>query len=170
MPLPHQCRIGIGTLHADFSIAFALLLTACNDPLSTHNDQKNPRERKTVVRSALFNNASIMLALTAAFSLNYHAQQETTLPAVEVIGNMPLPSMCQPRNEIAAPVQSASSRDVERSGALDLGDFLYRRLGSVHVNEMQGNPFQMDVNYGGYTASPLLGTPQACLCTWTACA
>ena len=25
---------------------------------------------------------------------------------------------------------------------------------------MQGNPFQMDVSYRGYTASPLLGTPQ----------
>ena len=25
---------------------------------------------------------------------------------------------------------------------------------------MQGNPFQPDVNYRGYTASPLLGTPQ----------
>ncbi len=35
-----------------------------------------------------------------------------------------------------------------------------KRLGSVHVNEMQGNPFQPDVNYRGYSASPLLGTPQ----------
>ena len=25
---------------------------------------------------------------------------------------------------------------------------------------MQGNPFQPDINYRGYTASPLLGTPQ----------
>src|SRR6185436_2023201 len=39
-------------------------------------------------------------------------------------------------------------------------DFLNRRFGGVHVNEMQGNPYQMDVNYRGYTASPLLGTPQ----------
>src|SRR6185503_3109583 len=30
----------------------------------------------------------------------------------------------------------------------------------VHVNEVQNNPFQPDVNYRGYTASPLLGTPQ----------
>ena len=35
-----------------------------------------------------------------------------------------------------------------------------RRLDSVHVNEVQNNPFQPDVNYRGYTASPLLGTPQ----------
>ena len=103
---------------------------------------------------------SIVLALTAAFNLTAHAQQEKTLRAVEVIGITPLPGIGQPRNEIAAPVQSATSRDIERSGALELGDFMNRRLGSVHVNEMQGNPFQMDVNYRGYTASPLLGTPQ----------
>ena len=59
-----------------------------------------------------------------------------------------------------APVQTATDRDIEHSGALDLSDFLNRRLNGVHVNEMQGNPFQPDVNYRGYTASPLLGTPQ----------
>jgi outer membrane receptor protein involved in Fe transport len=35
-----------------------------------------------------------------------------------------------------------------------------RRLNSVYLNETQGNPFQPDVNYRGYTASPLLGTPE----------
>lgn len=103
---------------------------------------------------------SMALALAAAFSLNAHAQQEKILPAVEVIGATPLPGIGQSRNEIAAPVQSARSGDIERSGALDLGDFMNRTMGSVHINEMQGNPFQMDVSYRGYTASPLLGTPQ----------
>lgn len=103
---------------------------------------------------------SVVLALSAAFKLTAHAQQEASLPTVEIIGTTPLPGIGQPRNEIAAPVQSATSGDIERSGALELGDFMNRRLGSVHVNEMQGNPFQMDVSYRGYTASPLLGTPQ----------
>ena len=62
--------------------------------------------------------------------------------------------------EIPAPVQTATARDIEESGALNLADFLNRRLDSVYVNEIQGNPFQPDVNYRGYTASPLLGTPQ----------
>ena len=35
-----------------------------------------------------------------------------------------------------------------------------RRFGSVHINEIQGNPWQPDVSFRGYTASPLLGTPQ----------
>ena len=58
------------------------------------------------------------------------------------------------------PVQTATAADVENSGALDLGDFMNRRLNGVFLNEMQGNPFQPDVNFRGYTASPLLGTPE----------
>jgi outer membrane cobalamin receptor len=62
--------------------------------------------------------------------------------------------------DIPAPVQSGTQRDIEDSGPLDLSDFLRRRLEGVHFNEIQGNPFQADLNYRGYTASPLLGTPQ----------
>jgi outer membrane receptor protein involved in Fe transport len=104
--------------------------------------------------------SSLLLALAAAFSPQAHAQQEKSLATVDVVGSTPLPGIGQPRNEIAAPVQSATSADITHSGALELGEFMNRRLGSVHVNEMQGNPFQMDVSYRGYTASPLLGTPQ----------
>ena len=57
-------------------------------------------------------------------------------------------------------MQTATDRDIDNSGALDLSDFLNRRMNGVHVNEVQNNPFQPDVNYRGYTASPLLGTPQ----------
>ena len=52
------------------------------------------------------------------------------------------------------------ARDVQQSGSLNLADFLNRRLNGVHINENQVNPFQPDVNYRGYTASPLLGTPE----------
>jgi outer membrane receptor protein involved in Fe transport len=62
--------------------------------------------------------------------------------------------------DIPAPIQSATQQDIDNSKALDLSDFLNRRLSGVNINENQGNPFQPDVNYRGYTASPLLGTPQ----------
>lgn len=79
---------------------------------------------------------------------------------VDVIGTTPLPGVEQARTEIPSPVQAASQADIEQSGALDLSDFFNRRLDGVHLNEIQGNPFQADLNYRGYTASPLLGTPQ----------
>lgn len=109
-------------------------------------------------RSPAWPRSVIGLALMGAFNLPAHAQQVMTV--VEIVGTTPLAGVGQARNEIAAPVQSAKSGDIEHSGALELGEFMNRRLGSVHVNEMQGNPFQMDVSYRGYTASPLLGTAQ----------
>ena len=79
---------------------------------------------------------------------------------VEVIETTPLPGLDLKLEQIPAPVQTAVGADIEASGALDLSDFLNRRFNGVFVNEMQNNPFQPDLNYRGYTASPLLGTPQ----------
>lgn len=82
------------------------------------------------------------------------------IPVVVVVGTTPLSGIGLPGEQIGSAVQTARARDIEKSGALDLSDFLNRSLGSVHVNETQGNPLMMDVSYRGYTASPLLGTPQ----------
>ncbi|MGH9142680.1 MAG: TonB-dependent receptor [Vicinamibacterales bacterium] len=77
-----------------------------------------------------------------------------------MIESTPLPGLDLTLEQIPAPVQTATSADIEASGALDLSDFLNRHVNGIFVNEMQGNPFQPDLNYRGYTASPLLGTPQ----------
>jgi len=79
---------------------------------------------------------------------------------VDVVANTPLGGINQPLNEIPSPVQIATQTDIANSSALDIGDLMNRRLNGVFINEMQGNPFQPDVNYRGYTASPLLGTPE----------
>lgn len=79
---------------------------------------------------------------------------------VQVIATTPLPGIELPVNQIPAPVQTATQVDIANSSSLDLGDFMNRRLNGVYINEMQDNPFQPDVNYRGYTASPLLGTPE----------
>ena len=79
---------------------------------------------------------------------------------VDVVSPTPLPGVDLPREEIASPIQAVTDKDIAKSGALDLSEFLNQRLTNVHINEIQGNPFQADVNYRGYTASPLLGTPQ----------
>ena len=88
------------------------------------------------------------------------AQDAAELPVVTIVGTMPIPSMSQPLSEIPSAVQTANSADLANSQALDLASFMNQRLGGVYVNEVQGNPYQMDVNYRGFTASPLLGTPQ----------
>jgi outer membrane receptor protein involved in Fe transport len=79
---------------------------------------------------------------------------------IDVVEATPLPGTDIPLDEIPAPVQTASARDLEQKGALDLSDLFNKQLGGVHINQNQENPFQPDVNYRGYTASPLLGTPE----------
>jgi len=79
---------------------------------------------------------------------------------VDVVGATPLAGTGLSPTQIPLPVQAGNLRDIENSGALELADFLNKRLNGVYVNEIQGNPYQPDLNYRGYTASPLLGTPQ----------
>jgi len=79
---------------------------------------------------------------------------------VDVVATTPLAGTDLAIDQIAGPVQTATAADIADSGALDLADFMNRRLNGVYLNEMQGNPFQPDVNFRGYTASPLLGTPE----------
>lgn len=64
------------------------------------------------------------------------------------------------KEQIAGNVQSITSQDIKESYATSLGDLMSSRLQSVNVNDYQGNPFQMDINYRGFSASPQIGTPQ----------
>ena len=79
---------------------------------------------------------------------------------VDVVAATPLAGTDLPVDEIPAPVQTASAKDIEQSNALDLSDLLNQRLSGVHVNQNSENPYEPDVNYRGYTASGLLGTPE----------
>lgn len=110
------------------------------------------------VRTSLVMAAVMSLFQAPAAFADEHEPVE--LPGVTVVATMPLPGVGQARNEIPAAVQTATGADIARSQAIDLSEFMNRNLGSVHINEVQNNPFQPDVNYRGYTASPLLGTPQ----------
>jgi iron complex outermembrane recepter protein len=64
------------------------------------------------------------------------------------------------RDRVPANVQTATAEDIRQSQALDLTDFMNRELGSVSINQAQNNPLQPDVNFRGFTASPLLGLAQ----------
>ncbi|MBT8446571.1 MAG: TonB-dependent receptor plug domain-containing protein, partial [Gammaproteobacteria bacterium] len=57
-------------------------------------------------------------------------------------------------------VQTADADALERSQSLDLTDYLNANLASVNVNSAQNNPLQPDVQYRGFSASPLLGLSQ----------
>jgi outer membrane receptor protein involved in Fe transport len=82
------------------------------------------------------------------------------LPQVIVIGNAPLPGLGLPMNQIPANVQTADSKDMQRQQSLDLAEYLSNNFTGVNISESADNPFQLDIYYHGFTASPLLGTPE----------
>ncbi len=63
-------------------------------------------------------------------------------------------------NQIPANVQTTDSKDMQRQQTLDLADYLNNNFSGINVSESADNPFQLDINYHGFTASPLLGTPE----------
>ena len=81
------------------------------------------------------------------------------LPEVEVVSTTPLGTTGLAFKKIPGNVQSAEDEDINRHEAFGLTDFMNRRLESVNINDTQNNPYQPDITYRGFTASPLLGTP-----------
>ncbi|HBW85094.1 MAG TPA: TonB-dependent receptor [Gammaproteobacteria bacterium] len=58
------------------------------------------------------------------------------------------------------PIQVGSAQDLQGMGGASLADFMGQSFSSVSVNDAQNNPLQRDLQYRGFTASPLLGLAQ----------
>lgn len=103
--------------------------------------------------------ALLLTALGA--SMVAHAEEDNVeLSNIEVIGTTPIGGVGLEADKIAANVQSANAEDIERSQGLDISDFLNKNFGSITLNSAQNNPFQPDLKYRGFTASPLVGNAQ----------
>jgi outer membrane receptor protein involved in Fe transport len=72
----------------------------------------------------------------------------------------PMPGLALTKEEIPGNVQSLSAKDIKEAHTLTITDLMNQKLQSVTVNDYQSNPFQMDLQYRGFTASPQLGTAQ----------
>jgi outer membrane receptor protein involved in Fe transport len=82
------------------------------------------------------------------------------LKAVEIVGETPIGDSGLPVDKLPSPIQTITAKELDRTESISLADYMRRFLGSVNVNDAQNNPFQPDVQFRGFTASPLLGLPQ----------
>ncbi len=78
---------------------------------------------------------------------------------ITVVGVAPADSGME-LNRIPQPVQVADSDDIADAGAVSLADFMRGDFAGVSLNDAQNNPLQPDLQYRGFTASPLLGLAQ----------
>ena len=98
--------------------------------------------------------------LTAALARAANPAEVLELPQVQVVGTTLLPGSAVPLVKLPANAQLFTSKDLKRQGSASLTDFLEANATGLTVNAAQGNPHQPDINVRGFTASPLLGTPQ----------
>ncbi|HPV33105.1 MAG TPA: TonB-dependent receptor, partial [Methylotenera sp.] len=107
----------------------------------------------------------ILMAILTAYAVPQIAYAEDNSNAVdlgkiEVIGTTPLAGVGLPIEQIPSNVQVVKGKELQQQNSLSIADFMNNNLLGVSVNETQNNPYQPDILFRGFTASPLLGTPQ----------
>lgn len=129
--------------------------------ISTKSSSQNVAQFPThqLARSP-FALAIIASAVTYAFSSAAEANDAMDhYEVIEVQGATPL-SVNSNNSAVFGNVQTLTQDDIEGSVNRSLPELLKTQLASVNLNDVQNNPFQPDLQYRGFTASPLLGLPQ----------
>ena len=101
-----------------------------------------------------------LLALFITSTSIFAADKNLSTGTINVISSTPLPSIGLPLNIIPANIQIINPKQINNQTGISIADYMMNNAQGVTFNEYQGNPFQPDVNFRGFTASPLLGTPQ----------
>jgi iron complex outermembrane receptor protein len=114
------------------------------------------------LRGCAIGGACVMLGLPVARAADEPpASLEVGQPYESVVtATTPLHGSGLPRDRVAANVQTVRGEALADSHSLDLSSYMIERLGSVHVNDVAGNPLQPDLQYRGFVASPLLGASE----------
>lgn len=113
-----------------------------------------PKITRRLITAAL--SAPLLLAGNAS---GQEAAAEQSVEEIIVIGVVPGGAGID-RNKLPYPVQTADAAAIQQADNASLADFLRRGFGSVSLNDAQNNPLQPDLQYRGFTASPLLGLAQ----------
>lgn len=107
----------------------------------------------------------ILVAILAAYAMPQLALAENKAEAIklnkiEVISTTPLAGVGLPLEQIPSNVQVVKGEAIQEQNSLTIADFMNNNLVGVSANETQNNPYQPDILFRGFSASPLLGTPQ----------
>ena len=102
----------------------------------------------------------LYLAACIAGSFQVQAQDnQADVEKITVYGQSPL-SFVSGLTEYSPASQTIDADALDVDNGNSLARILDNQLVSVSINDVQNNPFQADLQYRGFTASPLLGLPQ----------
>jgi iron complex outermembrane receptor protein len=85
-----------------------------------------------------------------------------TVSRLRVYPTTPLasPSTALSVDKVASSINFVDSGQISRTNSLNVTDALQQSVPAVNVSEVSGNPFQPNLEFRGFVASPVSGTPQ----------
>ncbi len=101
----------------------------------------------------------ITLSFIAFLIFNFSYAEEE-LGTIEVIGVSPLPGILIEKEKYPNTSQSIDEEKIKKNLSKSLVDIMNENLTGVTVKDVQNGSFQKNVDYRGFTASPLLGESQ----------
>ena len=99
------------------------------------------------------------LLLTCAALPGVAAAQDT-LQTIEVVGVSPVPGGEIDKEKVPSNVQTIGASDLVPSKSPSLLDGIVQYMPFVSLSDQSGNQFQRALDYRGFSASPVPGTPQ----------
>src|SRR5437660_2490491 len=81
-------------------------------------------------------------------------------PKLVVYPTTPLSGGGIESDKVPASVNVVSAEQIKQTGSLNISDALLKYVPGIIVNEVAGNPFQPNVQFRGFVASPVAGTTQ----------
>lgn len=105
--------------------------------------------------------AVIIAAMCASpqFVLAENKAEVLETGTIDVVSTTPLPSVGATLDQVPSNVQAASAKAIGEQHSLEMTEYMNANLGSVTITEGQSNVYMPDVNFRGFTATPLMGAP-----------
>ena len=83
-----------------------------------------------------------------------------TIPKLVVYPTTPIAGSGIDPEKVPASVNLVDANQIKQTGSLNVSDALQKYVPGIIVNEVAGHPFQPNVQFRGFVASPVAGTPQ----------
>ena len=104
--------------------------------------------------------AATLTAISPVVLAQQAPQDARDLDEIVVVGVTPVPGFKVDKDKIPGNIQTLRSSDLTRNGAASVLGALDQQVSGVNFNDTLADPFQPEVLFRGFEASPVLGTPQ----------
>jgi len=161
------CPSGSSAIARRLLGAFAFTALMAPDAIFAEDNPISLPELRVIANTPLAPASPRPAATTSAPAATTPARRVVAAPASRAappVSREAAPAPVDPglidRDKVPANVQTLSASDFEHAKAPDLLDAISRSLPGIALSDQTGNEFQRDLNYRGFVASPVVGTPQ----------